>query len=72
MIAQIIDGQAVAAKLRGEVAITAQGLRGRGIAPTLAVVLVGDDPASAVYVRSKTKFAREANIDILDHKVPRP
>ena len=40
------------------------------IAPTLAVVLVGDDPASAVYVRSKTKAAREAGVDVRDHKLP--
>ncbi len=65
-----IDGKAVAAKLRGEVAISALALRNRGINPTLAVVLVGDDPASAVYVRSKTKAAGEANVDIRDHKLP--
>jgi len=70
VIAQIIDGKAVAARLRGEVASKAKALRARGIAPTLAVVLVGDDPASAVYVRSKTKAAREANVDVRDHKLP--
>ncbi len=70
MIGQLIDGKAIAAKLRGEVAMAALALRGRGIAPTLAVVLVGDDPASAVYVRGKTKAAREANVDIRDHKLP--
>jgi methylenetetrahydrofolate dehydrogenase (NADP+) / methenyltetrahydrofolate cyclohydrolase len=68
--AQRIDGKAVAAKLRGEVAITAAALRARGITPTLAVVLVGDDPASAVYVRSKTKAAREAGVEPRDHKLP--
>ncbi len=67
--AQLIDGKAAAARLRGEVASAAVELRGRGIAPTLAVVLVGDDPASAVYVRSKTKAAREANVDVRDHKL---
>jgi len=65
-----IDGKAVAARLRAEVAQAATLLRGRGVAPTLAVVLVGDDPASAVYVRSKTKAAREANVDVRDHKLP--
>jgi len=70
VIAQLIDGKLVAARLRGEVATTALELRGRGIAPTLAVVLVGDDPASAVYVRSKSKAAREANVDVRDHKLP--
>jgi methylenetetrahydrofolate dehydrogenase (NADP+)/methenyltetrahydrofolate cyclohydrolase len=65
----VIDGAAIAAKLRGEVATTAAGLRARGITPTLAVVLVGDDPASAVYVRSKTKAAREAGVEPRDHKL---
>ena len=65
-----IDGKAIAARLRAEVATAATALRGRGIAPTLAVVLVGDDPASAVYVRSKAKAAREANVDVRDHKLP--
>jgi methylenetetrahydrofolate dehydrogenase (NADP+) / methenyltetrahydrofolate cyclohydrolase len=70
VIGQLIDGKAVAAKLRGEVATAATALRGKGIAPTLAVVLVGDDPASGVYVRGKTKAAREAHVDIRDHKLP--
>jgi methylenetetrahydrofolate dehydrogenase (NADP+)/methenyltetrahydrofolate cyclohydrolase len=71
MIGQIIDGTAIAAKLRGEVAVAAAALRSsRDIAPTLAVVLVGDDPASAVYVKAKTKAAREANVDVRDHKLP--
>lgn len=70
MTAQVIDGTAIAAKLRGEVATAAAALRGQGIAPTLAVVLVGDDPASAVYVKSKTKAAREAGVDVRDHKLP--
>jgi len=68
--ATLIDGKAIAAKLRAEVAASATALRARSIAPTLAVVLVGDDPASAVYVRSKTKAAGEANVDIRDHKLP--
>ena len=54
----------MAARVRAEVAASAAALRGRGIAPTLAVVLVGDDPASAVYVRTKTKAAREAGVDV--------
>ncbi len=70
MIGQLIDGTAIAAKLRAEVAISATALRARGIAPCLAVVLVGDDPASAVYVKAKTKAAREANVDVRDHKLP--
>ena len=70
MSAALIDGKAVAAKLRAQVASGAAELRARGVAPTLAVVLVGDDPASAVYVRAKAKAAREANVDVRDHKLP--
>ncbi|MEO6776713.1 MAG: bifunctional methylenetetrahydrofolate dehydrogenase/methenyltetrahydrofolate cyclohydrolase FolD [Kofleriaceae bacterium] len=71
MSGQTIDGTAIAAKLRGEVATAAAALRSvQHITPTLAVVLVGDDPASAVYVKSKTKAAREANVDVRDHKLP--
>ena len=65
-----IDGKAVAARLRARVAGAAAELRARGVAPTLAVVLVGDDPASAVYVRSKTRAAREAQVEVRDHKLP--
>jgi methylenetetrahydrofolate dehydrogenase (NADP+)/methenyltetrahydrofolate cyclohydrolase len=65
-----IDGKAIAARLRAEVGDAAAGLRAQGVVPTLAVVLVGDDPASAVYVRSKTKAAREANVGVRDHKLP--
>ena len=68
--ARVIDGKAIAANLRAEVGASAAALRARGIAPTLAVVLVGDDPASAVYVRSKAKAAREASVDVRDHKLP--
>ena len=70
MIGHIIDGKAIAARLRTEVAASARELRGRGVLPTLAVVLVGDDPASAVYVRSKTRAAREALVDVRDHALP--
>ncbi len=70
MTGQIIDGSAIAAKLRGEVATAAAALRAHAqIVPTLAVVLVGDDPASAVYVKAKAKAAREASVDVRDHKL---
>src|SRR5215831_3793557 len=65
-----IDGKAVAARLRAEVTEAAAALRARGVVPTLAVVLVGDDPASAIYVRNKTRAAREAGVDVRDHKLP--
>jgi methylenetetrahydrofolate dehydrogenase (NADP+) / methenyltetrahydrofolate cyclohydrolase len=70
LIGEIIDGAAIAVKLRGEVATAAAALRAsKNIAPTLAVVLVGEDAASAVYVKAKTKAAREANVDVRDHKL---
>lgn len=53
--AQIIDGVALSRKLREEVTARAQALKARGITPGLAVVLVGDNPASQVYVRNKVK-----------------
>ena len=59
MSARIIDGKAVAAALRAEVAARVAGL---SFQPGLTVVRVGDDPASAVYVRSKDRAAREAGI----------
>jgi methylenetetrahydrofolate dehydrogenase (NADP+)/methenyltetrahydrofolate cyclohydrolase len=70
MAAQIIDGKAVAAKVRGEVADEAKQLRARGVEPGLAVVLVGEDPASQVYVRNKTKAGRDAGLNVFDHALP--
>jgi len=66
----VLDGKAVAAKVRAEVRERALELAQRGAVPTLAVVLVGDDPASAVYVRSKTKAALEAAVTPRDHRLP--
>ena len=62
MPAELIDGRAVAAKVRAEVAARAKLLAAKGVTPGLAVVLVGDDPASAVYVRSKGKATEEAGM----------
>jgi methylenetetrahydrofolate dehydrogenase (NADP+) / methenyltetrahydrofolate cyclohydrolase len=70
MTATIIDGKAFALKLRERVATEAadfQIITGR--APGLAVVLVGEDPASAVYVRSKGKATREAGMLSVEHKL---
>jgi len=53
MTAQLIDGNALAARVRAQVAERVQALKARDVQPGLAVVLVGDDPASAVYVRHK-------------------
>ena len=59
----LIDGKSIAADVRAEVAAAARELRARrGATPGLAVVLVGDDPASAVYVRSKERAAIEAGM----------
>ena len=67
MTAQIIDGNAVSKQLRASVAQRAAALRERGITPGLAVVLVGDNPASQVYVRNKVKACEENGLySVLD------
>ncbi len=60
MTAQLIDGNALSKQLRGEVAQRATALTAKGTKPGLAVVLVGDNPASQVYVRNKVKACEEA------------
>ncbi|MFN7570244.1 MAG: bifunctional methylenetetrahydrofolate dehydrogenase/methenyltetrahydrofolate cyclohydrolase FolD [Betaproteobacteria bacterium] len=62
MSAQIIDGKALAARLRAELKARIARLSAAGIPPGLAVLLVGDDPASAVYVRHKVKSCEEVGI----------
>jgi methylenetetrahydrofolate dehydrogenase (NADP+)/methenyltetrahydrofolate cyclohydrolase len=62
MTAQLIDGNALSKKLRGEVAARAAALTAQGHKPGLAVVLVGDNPASQVYVRNKVKACEEAGL----------
>lgn len=62
MTAQLIDGNALSKKLRGEVAARAAALTAKGLKPGLAVVLVGDNPASQVYVRNKVKACEEAGL----------
>ena len=61
--AKLIDGVAIAKQVRAEVARDAAALKARGVTPGLTVVLVGDDPASAVYVRSKEKACVEAGMN---------
>jgi methylenetetrahydrofolate dehydrogenase (NADP+) / methenyltetrahydrofolate cyclohydrolase len=63
----IIDGKAIAAKVRGEVAQAVKELSSRGLSPGLAVVRVGEDPASAVYVRGKRKDCEEVGIRSTEH-----
>jgi methylenetetrahydrofolate dehydrogenase (NADP+)/methenyltetrahydrofolate cyclohydrolase len=70
MAATIIDGKAFAAKVRGQVATHVAALKtGHGIVPGLAVVLVGEDPASQVYVKNKGLQTLEAGMASFEHKL---
>ncbi|MFA5539125.1 MAG: bifunctional methylenetetrahydrofolate dehydrogenase/methenyltetrahydrofolate cyclohydrolase FolD [Gemmobacter sp.] len=69
MAADVIDGRAFAARLRGRVAEAVAGLKAQGVVPGLAVVLVGEDPASQVYVRSKGKQTVEAGMASFEHRL---
>lgn len=72
MTGQIIDGKAFAARIRERVAYAAGRLRdAHGVTCGLAVVLVGDDPASQVYVRNKGNQTREAGMTSFEHRLPR-
>jgi methylenetetrahydrofolate dehydrogenase (NADP+)/methenyltetrahydrofolate cyclohydrolase len=70
MTAVIIDGKQIALDIRAEVKEEAKELVDKGVTPGLATVLVGDDPASAVYVRSKRKACADAGIKAWDHDLP--
>src|SRR5580704_9561676 len=71
MTAKIIDGKLIASELRGRVAAeVARVRRENGIIPGLAVVLVGSDPASQVYVRSKHKQTQAAGMASFEHVLP--
>ena len=63
-VSRVLDGKAIAQAVRAEVAERVRALRARGVVPGLAVVLVGDDPASQVYVRNKDKAAAEAGFEV--------
>jgi methylenetetrahydrofolate dehydrogenase (NADP+)/methenyltetrahydrofolate cyclohydrolase len=67
--AEIIDGKALAATIRAELTTAVSALTGRGVRPGLAVVLVGEDPASQVYVRLKSTACAEAGIRTFDHRL---
>ena len=69
-MATIIDGLAVAASVRERAADGARALEARGVTPCLAVVLVGDDPASASYVRMKERDCAAVGIESRDHRLP--
>src|SRR5664279_4846975 len=70
MSARILDGRALAARIRGTLAEEARLLTARGAQPGLAVVLVGDDPASHIYVRKKAEACQEAGFRTFDHRLP--
>ncbi|MFN4061632.1 MAG: bifunctional methylenetetrahydrofolate dehydrogenase/methenyltetrahydrofolate cyclohydrolase FolD [Paracoccus hibiscisoli] len=70
MTAQTLDGKAFAARLRARIAAQVADLAPRGIVPGLAVVLVGEDPASQVYVRSKGRMTREVGMTSFEHRLP--
>ena len=67
---KIIDGKAIAAEIREEIAADVVALKEQGVTPGLAVVLVGDDPASRVYVTMKEKACEKAGIFSDEHKLP--
>ena len=70
MSAQIIDGKALAAATKAEAAAEAAALKAQGIEPCLAVILVGENPASQVYVRGKVKDCGECGIKSLELRMP--
>ena len=70
MTARIIDGVALAKTIRGEVAAEVAKMKGNGRKPGLAAVLVGEDPASAVYVRSKGRACEEAGMHSVTIRLP--
>lgn len=71
MTARTIDGRTIATDLRGRIGDSVHRLRrDRGIVPGIAVVLVGGNPGSQVYVRNKSKAVAEAGMQAFDHKLP--
>jgi methylenetetrahydrofolate dehydrogenase (NADP+)/methenyltetrahydrofolate cyclohydrolase len=70
-VALILDGKVVAAKVQAAVAEGVAALRRDGVVPTLAVVLVGEDPASKVYVGGKRRACQAVGIEARDHLHPR-
>ena len=70
MPAELIDGRGIAKRIRADVAERAKKLARDGLRPGLAVVMVGDDPASAVYTSAKSKAAEEASMYSLNVRLP--
>ena len=69
-VAELIDGKAIAVELRGQISTDVENLISVGVTPGLAVVLVGEDPASRVYVSMKEKACAAAGIYSVEHKLP--
>ncbi len=70
METKLIDGKRISAEIKEEVKEKVQKLKSKGIAPCLAVIQVGDDPASSVYVRNKRKACEYTGICFLHEKMP--
>ena len=70
MAGKVLDGKRIAAEIRAEAAQGAAAFREGGRPPGLSVVLVGDDPASAIYVRGKMRASQEAGIRSETHRLP--
>ncbi|MFZ5814524.1 MAG: bifunctional methylenetetrahydrofolate dehydrogenase/methenyltetrahydrofolate cyclohydrolase FolD [Bacillota bacterium] len=70
MAAQVIDGKLIAEQVRSEVAAEVAKLKAQGITPGLAVVLVGEDPASQVYTSNKERTAKELGMHSVLHRLP--
>jgi methylenetetrahydrofolate dehydrogenase (NADP+)/methenyltetrahydrofolate cyclohydrolase len=70
MTAKIIDGNAVARKVRSEWRARVEALKDQGITPGLAVIIVGDNPASKIYVRNKTRACKEVGLHSEVHEFP--
>ena len=66
-MAVILDGKAISKKVRGELKIKAEELRQKNIIPKLAVIMVGDDPSSKIYVRNKSKACEEVGIEFEEY-----
>ena len=62
-MAQLIDGKAVAADIKNELRVRAEALKARGVNPCLAVVMAGDNPASAIYVRNRRRACKDVGIE---------
>ena len=70
MAAQLLDGKVMSAELREELALRVQGLKEKGVTPGLAVILVGDDPASQIYVKNKELGCQQVSIHSVTIRLP--